>query len=80
MTRNESDSTHLSALELRLSHERARLAQAKTRSERALRSVWIAQIEREIAHELGRQSTPAAKLGAKLDAMSDAELLAELSA
>lgn len=43
---------HLDALELRLSHERERLTHAGSDSERALRAVWIAQIEREIAGEL----------------------------
>ncbi len=43
--------THLNALEIRLSHERVYLAQAKTARERELRTVWIAQIEREIAGE-----------------------------
>jgi len=43
---------HLDALQLRLSNERARLANAQNVKERELRSVWIMQIEREIAHEL----------------------------
>lgn len=42
---------HLHALELRLSNERARLAAATSKDERALRTVWIAQIEREISAE-----------------------------
>ena len=45
------DMSHLSALELRLSRERNRLASARTSPERELRMVWIAQIEREIARE-----------------------------
>jgi hypothetical protein len=59
------NNSHLDALELRLSHERSRLANAKTAGERELRSVWIAQIEKEI--------------GAELPEISDDELLAELS-
>jgi len=43
---------HLDALQLRLSNERVRLANAQNVTERGLRSVWIMQIEREIAHEL----------------------------
>lgn len=43
--------THLDALELRLSNERVRLSQAKTKGEQELRKVWIAQMEREIAGE-----------------------------
>lgn len=64
------DMTHLDALELRLSHERARFA--KDNSE--LRAVWITQLEREIAQErafLGIDAT--------LPDMSDNELLAELN-
>lgn len=43
---------HLGALQLRLSNERIRLANTQNVKERELRSVWIKQIEREIAHEL----------------------------
>jgi hypothetical protein len=60
---------HLGALELRLSNERMRLAQAKTAKERELRKVWIAQIEKEIAKE---------REFIHID-MSDDELLVELS-
>jgi len=42
---------HRNALELRLSNERNALAKAKTTNERALRKVWIAQIEKEIQVE-----------------------------
>lgn len=38
--------SHLDALNLRLSNERVRLANAKTDSERTLRAVWIQQIEK----------------------------------
>jgi hypothetical protein len=44
--------THLDALQLRLSNERMRLDDAKTEGERKLRSVWIRQIEKEIAGEI----------------------------
>jgi hypothetical protein len=67
--------THLEALNLRLSNERARLATAKTSYERNQRAVWVAQIEREIAGEMA--------FLAKVDdlpEMSDDELLAELMA
>lgn len=46
-----TDLSHLNALELRLSHEREYLAQAKTVDECQMRKIWIAQIEREIAAE-----------------------------
>lgn len=52
---------HLDVLQLRLSNERMRLAQAKTPDEWALRTVWIAQLEKEIAGEiefLNKQSQP----------------------
>lgn len=62
--------THLNALELRLSNERGYLAKSKTKGERELRRVWIAQIEKEIAGERA--------FVVKQDNMSDDELLAEL--
>ena len=71
-----TDLSHLDALNLRLSHERGYLAAAKTDGERALRSVWISQIEKEIANEhnfLGLTDT------AEVD-LTDEELLAALAA
>ena len=47
-----TDLTHINALRLRLSHEAAYLANAKTQRERDLRTVWMAQIQREIEAEL----------------------------
>lgn len=67
------NTTHLNALELRLSHERERLAKAKTERERQMRQVWVSGIEKEIASErklLG--------LTDNLPQISDDELLAEL--
>ena len=46
------DDQHLNALRLRLSHERARLASAKTERERAYRAVIVVGCEREIEGEL----------------------------
>jgi len=69
------DTSHLSALRTRLSHERDYLARAKTQGERDLRTVWIAQIEREIEKEtafIGVTET-------ELPAMTDDELLAALT-
>lgn len=66
---------HLNALQVRLSHEKARLGSAKTASEIALRCVWVKGIEREIAAErtfLGIDEIP-------IEDMSDYELLAELA-
>jgi hypothetical protein len=63
--------SHLSALQVRLSNERNYLAKAKTANERALRKVWIAQIEKEIQVE-------ETSFGAELE-MNDDELLAALT-
>ena len=60
-----TDLTHLNALELNLSHERVRLSQATNQQDIALRKVWVAQLEREIADErkfLGIVSTDDADL------------------
>ena len=68
-------STHLHYLELQLSNERSRLADAKSDSERELRKVWVSQLEREIAKEIEF-------LGGKaqdLTEIDDDELLAELA-
>ncbi len=63
--------THLAALELRLSHEREYLRVAKSDGERELRTVWIAQIKKEIAFE--KKFT-----GEEIIQMSDDDILAEL--
>ncbi len=70
------DTSHLVALCEGLQRERARLASA-TPSERALRSVWVAQREREIAAEMRFLGMPD---DASEPALTDAELLAELLA
>ena len=70
------DTTHLDALSLRLSHERSRLNAAKTDAERQLRTVWVDQLEREIAGERQFLGLPHETL---MDDLSDDELLAELS-
>ena len=61
--------THLNALNVALSNERSRLANAKTDGERQLRTVWVKQLEKEVAHE-----------EVNFPDMSDDELLAELGA
>jgi len=70
------DYIHLHALELGLSHEYARLRRARTPHERELRTVWIAQREREIAGERRFLGLPEV---ADVP-MTDDELLAELMA
>jgi len=64
--------SHLDALNLRLSHERDYLASASSEGERALRAVWVAQIEREIEREAGFVTADAEP--------TDEELLRELRA
>jgi hypothetical protein len=46
------DTTHLHALELRLSNERMRLFKATNPVEIELRSVWVQQAEKEIKGEI----------------------------
>lgn len=76
-----TDTSHLAALETRLSHERAYLAKSTKPAERAVREVWIMQIEREIASEIAFL----AKRGLIVDRtnttddISDADLLALLT-
>lgn len=70
------NAAHLTALHINLSSERARLAAATSPKEIALRTVWVAQLEKEVAGEmafLGMSAAPVAE-------MSDDDLLAELSA
>lgn len=43
---------HLSALQLRLSNERIRLSQATNKAEIELRTVWVKQMEKEVAGEI----------------------------
>ena len=66
------DRSHLDALQFGLSNERSRLDASKTDGERALRTVWVRQYEKQIADEL-------AVLGLSYAPdMSDEELLREL--
>ena len=65
---------HLDWLKLRLSHERERLANARTDQEKATWTIWVRQLEKEIAGELkflGINEKP-------LPEMTDDELMAEL--
>jgi hypothetical protein len=68
---------HLNALRAGLSHERARLTNAKKAGEIAARTVWVAQYEKQIADEIAFL----AKRGViepTLDDIDDDELLAAL--
>ena len=85
-----TDTSHLDAIDLRLSHERARVTSAKTEKEREWREHNVRMIEREREGEIAFL----AKRGIKIDptptiddimsdpllTMSDDELLAALSA
>lgn len=71
------DTSHLDALRVGLSHERARFDRAMKPSERALRAVWIAQKEREIARELAFLGLPDA--ANDTTNMTDDDLLAALT-
>lgn len=66
-------SDHLSALQLRLSNERARLAAATRPGEISMRKVWVAQIEKEIAQERVHVIPEARNID-----MTDDELLEQL--
>lgn len=68
------DTKHLVALQDGLKHEQARLASAKKSNEIALRTVWVKQLEKQIADEmrfLGIEEIVECDL-------SDDDLLAEL--
>jgi len=70
------DASHLTALQTRLAHEHGYLADAKTQKEIALRKVWIAQIEKEIADE--KKFIGFEEISPEVDNMSADDLLAEL--
>ena len=61
------DQSHMNALRLRRSNEMIRLENAKSEKERALRKVWLDQLDREIGAE------------GQFAEISDDDLLAELS-
>lgn len=67
------DTSHLCAITERLSRERARLAQARSATERALRAEWVRQAERELAAEYAHLGMSPVE-----GEMSDDDLLAEL--
>jgi hypothetical protein len=77
-----TDLSHLNAIDSRLSHERARVLEAKTPAERDWRQHNVRMIERERAQELKFLGPSVADLVALDDSLgsdiSDAELLALL--
>ncbi|WP_421930056.1 hypothetical protein [Nitratireductor rhodophyticola] len=70
-----SDLSHLSALELRLFNEKRRLQAATRQQEIELRTIWVQQIEKEIAEERERLKITATGPAVP---MTDDELLAAL--
>lgn len=73
---------HYTALMTRLSNGKAYLAAATKHSEIELRTVWIAQIEKEIAQEelflKSKGISVFQTLSSEVDNMSEDDLLAEL--
>lgn len=72
---------HYVALMTNLSNERQRLEQSASEAEYALRSVWVQQLEKEIAHEVEFLASKGINVYAgtnEVDAMSDDDLLNEL--
>lgn len=83
------DLTHLDAIDLRLSHERARVTDARNAKDRAFREHNVRMIERERVGELAFLAKqgyvePAPMslddIPAEIDALDDDELLAQLGA
>lgn len=73
-----TDTAHLVALVTRLGSERQALANARADQERALRTVWVAQCEKEVNGEEAFLGFPVTDYSAP--EMSADELLAELLA
>lgn len=70
-----ADTAHLVAIHERLIREQARLAAATSESERAQRTVWVRQAEKELAAERAFLGMPADDA---LPDMSDDDLLRAL--
>ena len=73
-----TDTTHLTALISRLASEKAALARSTKQSEIDLRTVWVAQCQREINGEERFLGLPVTDWNEP--EMSDDDLLAELMA
>jgi hypothetical protein len=76
----QPDFSHLDAIDLRLSHERARVAQARTAKERAWREHNVRMIEQERAGEIRFLESHGVKFPTIDEILSDDELFADLSA
>lgn len=70
-----TDFSHLDAIDLRLSHERTRVAQAKTNKEREWREHNVRMIEQERASEIKFLENNGVKFSSIDEILSDDELL-----
>lgn len=75
-----TDFSHLDAIDLRLSHERTRVAQAKTNKEREWREHNVRMIEQERASEIKFLENNGVKFSSIDEILSDDELLRGLGA
>lgn len=69
---------HYFSLYHRLDNEKERLENAKTVNEKALRSVWVSQLEKEIQKEMEFLESKGLTVETDVDTLSDDELLKEL--
>lgn len=72
---------HYTALMAHLSNEKQRLSSATSKAEIELRSVWVAQLEKEITHEVKFLESQGVNLYNdvnEVDSLSDDDLLNEL--
>lgn len=75
-----TDFSHLDAIDLRLSHERARVATAKNAKDRAWREHNVRMIEKERAAEIRFLEKQGVEFPALDEILSDDDLLRELEA
>lgn len=73
-----TDYSHLDAIDLRLSHERARVAAARTKKEKEWRAHNVRMIERERESEIAFLKSNGAEFPGLDEIMSDDELFAAL--
>lgn len=73
--------SHLQALQANLANEKGRLLKASNPKEIEARTVWVSQLEKEIAQEiefLKKKGIHIDDIAPSIQAMSDDELMAEL--
>ena len=79
MTDTLTNTPHLDAIDLRLSHERERLRTAKTARDRAFREHNVRQIEREREQEIAFLASKGIVFPTLDEILSDDELFAALN-